>query len=56
MLTRRIIRGIANIGDYIESEHIRYWKLFHFTNAKKLNDLTTNISVVKLEKCEVIKI
>lgn len=47
-LTKRVFKGIANIGDYIESEHIRYWKLFHFTNAKKLNEMTNKVAITRV--------
>lgn len=33
-LTTKLYRGIAKIGEIIESEHIKYWKMFHMHNAK----------------------
>lgn len=42
LLCKRLTKSIANIGEYIESEHIRYWKKFHRFNANRLNLLTSN--------------
>ena len=40
LLTKNFRRSIANIGEYIESEHVRYWKKFHRYNANMLNQAT----------------
>lgn len=53
LLTRKLVRPIANIGEYIESEHVRYWKKFHRYNASTLNEMTQCQPVLYLEKNEV---
>lgn len=53
-LTKKLTYGITKIGNYIESEHIKYSKMFHLHNAKELNKLTLSQPVKGLEKNEVI--
>lgn len=48
LLTKGIRRSIANIGEYIESEHVWYWKKFHRFNVNTLNKVSQQTPIEHL--------
>lgn len=47
-LTTKLKYPIAKIGLYLESQHIKYWKLFHQRNTNELNKQTNSPLVTSL--------